>query len=669
MKYLRPSIILLAVAFLAYGLLIPRLGFYWDDLPIAWISYQMGPKALHEYFVVARPVWGVLFQITNAVIPQNPVLWQAFAFVWRWICAVMVYVLIEKLWQGRERTALGAALLYLLYPGFNQHFAGYLYSHFYIVIFFLLFSWLAMLQADISPKRFWVWTIFGMVFSALNLWMTEYFYTLELVRVGLILVYMRNEKLSLSRRFIRASKMWTPYLVVFVLSVLSRLFVFNNQDYGIGLTSQLRSAPLEALIALARSIHFTLRLVLRDAWMTMFQLGDIANPASVLKSYYLVVAVVVLVGVVGFLLIVRTHSKPEDFFLRLKDGIWMIGLGGLAVLLAGWPFWLINFEPSLNWPASRFTMPFLLGVALIFAGVISLIPWEKLRIVLLVFLVSMAAGKQYLISQDYAQDWEVQKNLFWQMIWRAPGIKPDTLVIMNEGALDYYADNSLSAALNWIYAPDNHSKHVEFVLFYPRTRFRGALPEFEPGLPVYYDYLSGEFNGNTSQTLSFYFDPPGCLRLLDSEVERLNRLIPENSMMRYAARISDPKLIVEDPRARMPRFYGSEPAHDFCYYYQKADFARQFGEWDKVAEFADIALSFENHPYEPAEHLVFIEGYAHTGQWARAVELSKAGYDYSNEFMGRVLCQLWERVEAETGESPERGEALAEVQSKFACSP
>ena len=687
MKYLRPSIILLVIAFLAFGLLIPHLGYYWDDLPIAWISYQLGPKALHEYFVVARPVWGILFQITNAVIPQNPVYWQVFGFAWRWICAVMVYVLVEKLWQGRERAALGVALLYLLYPGFNQHFAAYLYSHFYIVVFFLLFSWLNMLQADKSSNRYWVWTIFGMAFSALNLWMTEYFYTLELVRVGIILVYVRNEKLSISSRVLRTSKMWMPYLALFVFAALSRLFIFNNPDYGMGLTSQLQSAPLEALIALARSVRFTMQLVLRDAWMTMFELGDIANPETVLTSYYFVVAAVILVGMAGFLLLARWHPKPEtantksgDILFQIKDGIWMIGLGGLAVSLAGWPFWLINFEPSLNWPASRFTLPFILGIALVFTGAISLIPWKKLQIVLLVFLVSMAAGKQYLISQDYSQDWEVQKNLFWQMNWRAPGMEPDTLMIMNEGALDYYADNSLSAALNWIYAPDNHSDHIEFVLFYPKTRFRGALPEFEPGLPVYFDYISGEFKGNTSQTLAFYFDPPGCLRLLDPDVERVNRLIPENSLMRYAARISDPRLIIEEPRARMPEFYDPEPEHDFCYYYQKADLARQLGEWDMVVEFADIALAFEVHPYEPAEHLVFIEGYAHAGQWERAIDLSKRGYDYSNEFMGRVLCQLWERIEAETAGSPEsdalsgetesnRIEALAQVQSMFACNP
>jgi hypothetical protein len=667
MKRFLPALVLFLVAVLAYGLLSLRLGFYWDDLPITWIRYTLGPEALTRYFSTNRPVWGLLHQVTTRLIPQVPAYWQVFALLWRWLGAVVVYLIVAKLWKDKGRLALGVSLLFLVYPGFNQHWAAYLYSHFYIVLFFFLFSFLCMLLAIEKPQRYWAGTAAGLFFSALNLWMMEYFYVLELARVGFILTALRDENLTLLQRLKRTLSLWTPYLTVFTLAVLSRLFIFNNQVYGISLTSQLRSAPLETLIALARNIKKTLELVLRDAWFKMFELPDVANAESILQSYYLVVAVAVIVAVAGFLLVPREAVK--NLRKNILDSLWMIGLGGLAVLLAGGPFWMIGFTPSLNWPASRFTLPFILGVALILAGFISLLPWEKLRIVLLVSLVSMAAGKQYLTSHDYLQDWETQKNLFWQMSWRAPSIAPDTLVLMNEGALDFYADNSLSAALNWIYAPDNHSDRIQYLLFYPTTRFRNALPDIETDIPIYYDYLAGEFNGNTSQTLSFYYAPPGCLRLLDSEVERLNRLIPENSLMRYAARLTVPDLILEEPRAVMPVAYGPEPGYGFCFYYQKADLARQFKRWDEVVEFSDIALSFGEHPYEPAEHLLFIEGYAHAGQWERALDLSERAFEFSPEFMGRVICQLWERIEAETGESPERSDAYAKVQSMFACSP
>ena len=60
MKKFQPAIVLLVVAVFAYGLLIPQLGFYWDDLPMSWIRYQLGADAMTHYFSNNRPVWGLL---------------------------------------------------------------------------------------------------------------------------------------------------------------------------------------------------------------------------------------------------------------------------------------------------------------------------------------------------------------------------------------------------------------------------------------------------------------------------------------------------------------------------------------------------------------------------------------------------------------------------------
>jgi hypothetical protein len=689
MKRYLPHAILLVAAILAYGLLLPQLGFYWDDLPISWIRYQLGSEALTKYFSTNRPVWGLLYQITTRILPYEPMYWQVFALFWRWLGGVVVFAIVETLWQDKPRTALGAALLFLVYPGFNQQWASFLYSHFFIVLFFFLFSMLCMLKAFGQPNRFWRWTAAGILFSALNLWMMEYFYVLELMRVGVILTALRGETMNLRERAIKTFKLWLPYLVVFILAVLSRLFIFNNQIYGIGLGEQLKSAPLATVIALARNIRFTLALVTRDAWVQTTQLPDLASAESILNSYYVVAAVAILVLAAGFL---SCHSEPRAlngeaslrrqtdpaqkrrYFASLRmtytefvDSFWMIGLGVFAILLSGWPFWLIGFVPSLAWPASRFTLPFMFGVSLIFAGVIGLIPWERARIVLLVSLVSLAAGWQFLLANNYKQDWETQKDLFWQLTWRAPGIQPDTAIIMNEGALDYYADNSLSPVVNWVYAPDTRGEDIDYVLLYPTTRLRSdALPKLEPGLPIFTDYLAGTFNGNTSQVLAVYFMPPACMRILDPDVDRVNRSLPEQSLMRFASRLTNYELISSEATSQMPKPYYPEPEHGWCYYFQKAELARQFGQWDEVVSLGEAAFGEGLQPADPAERFVFIEGYAQAGEWERAVELSMQSFDESG-LMGAPLCRLWERVEAETTESSGRSGALANVRTLFTC--
>lgn len=659
MKYLSPSIVLFLVAFLAYGLLMPQMGFYWDDLPITWIRYQMGSEALTDYFSTNRPVWGLVHQVSTSLLPQEPIYWQVFALIWRWLGAVIAYAIFGKLLPDQPRAALGLALLFLLYPGFDQHWAAYLYSHFYIVLFFFLLSLLFNLLAAENPSHYWHWTAAGLLFSALNLWMMEYFYVLELARVGLILMAVRSEKLTMRERLLRALKLWLPYLAVFGLAVLSRLFVFNNQIYGIGLTDQLKSAPGETLRGLAQTILLSLRLVLKGAWMQVLEMPD----AGAAVYTFVVMGVILLAGL-GFWL--SPDVPLQSMRKSTLDALWLIGIGALAVFLAGWPFWLVGFPMSLTWPASRFTLSFALGAALIFGGLIGLIPWERVRLALVLALVGLAAGRQYLNALEYQQDWARQRDLFWQMTWRVPGLQPNTVVLMNEGGLNYYADNSLGAALNWIYASDNHSRQVEYVLFYPTTRLGNALPSLEPGQPVEYDYLAGQFHGNTSQVLAMYYEPPGCLRILDDDIEGANRTIREPSLMRYSARLSSLSLILNEPRARLPKAYVPEPEHGFCYYFEKADLARQFKDWDTVVELSATALTLE-HPFIPAEQFVFIEGFAHVGAWEQAVDYSERAFQASPELVERALCRLWKRIGAETASSEERSEALAEVQSMFAC--
>ena len=54
-------------------------GFYWDDLPMSWIRYELGPEAMRVYFSTSRPVWGAVYQITTRLLPQVPLYWQIFA--------------------------------------------------------------------------------------------------------------------------------------------------------------------------------------------------------------------------------------------------------------------------------------------------------------------------------------------------------------------------------------------------------------------------------------------------------------------------------------------------------------------------------------------------------------------------------------------------------------
>ena len=184
-----------------------------------------------------------------------------------------------------------------------------------------------------------------------------------------------------------------------------------------------------------------------------------------------------------------------------------------------------------------------------------------------------------------------REAMFWQMVWRAPSIAPNTIVLLNEGQLQFYADNSLTGALNWIYDPNNRSSGMDYVLFYPTSRLGGTLQVLEPGQSITYDYISEVFNGNTSQTLAFYYQPPGCLRLLDPEIDADNHFIPDDNLdaqsrLHYLHQLGYQRLRLR----RMPKIYNPEPGHGWCYYFEQADLARQMGDWERVVKLGDEAF-------------------------------------------------------------------------------
>jgi hypothetical protein len=638
-RFLRhPLLLLFLLSVLAYGLLIPFLGFYWDDLPMSWIRYELGPQAMVRYFSNNRPLWGVLYQLTTRLIPQVPLYWQLFALFWRWVTAALFWLLLRRLWPSREEMAFWASAFFLLYPGFNQQWVAYLYSHFFIVLSLFLFSLWAMLRALESAAPSSRWHGVALLASALNLWMMEYFFFLELVRPFLLWVFLGVHEEKPAARLSRLLKVFWPYGMLWGAAVLWRMFVFNNQVYQTRLLDQLRSDFWPTLGGLLLTILTDVREVLVDGWLQVFLLPRPEVDGWRTTGMYAAVVALSAVTVAFFVWKRRTQEMPSAAPL---------GIGLVALFLAGWPFWLAELEISLNFPASRFTLPFLFGSALFLSGALSYVRREPFRWGLAILVIALAVGRQFLWADLYRRDWRVHRTMFWQLSWRAPSLTPNTMLLLNEGAFFAYADNSLAAALNWIYAPDLKGEAIPYILFYPTNRIGNSLPALAPGQSVRYSFLAGTFQGSTSQVVAFYFQPPACLRFLDPEIEHENRMIPIESLMREALLLSDARWIGTQEAARLPAIYGPEPSHGWCYYFQKADLARQQKHWAQVAKLAEQAFDLQDHPNDPLEYFPFIEAYAHLGDWSQALKLSRQAYQVSPRFVGPPLCRLWERLKRE----------------------
>jgi len=217
---------LLGLSFISYGILIPWLGFYWDDLAFQWIAEKLGSAGLARYFASARPVWGLFIRADLFLLGSSPWVWQIFGIFWRWLCAVMLWLLFRLLWSQRPRLAAWSAILFVVYPGFDQQYIPINFGHFFMVYTALLFSFGAMLVAVRRLGRFWLWTGLGLVFSAVNLLCMEYFYLLDLLRPLLLWWVCGETTRAFAPRLRRVVVLWAPYLAVFLGVSIWRAFLF-----------------------------------------------------------------------------------------------------------------------------------------------------------------------------------------------------------------------------------------------------------------------------------------------------------------------------------------------------------------------------------------------------------------------------------------------------------
>ncbi|MCA2002274.1 MAG: hypothetical protein LDL51_10455, partial [Chloroflexi bacterium] len=354
-----PAALLLA-SVLAYGLSFWRLGFYWDDLPISWIRYRLGPEATARYFSDSRPVWGWLYQLTGYLLPHKPAYWQAFALFWRWAGAVAFWLALNRLFPRGRRFVFLLTLFFLLYPGFNQQWVSYLYAHFFIVLFFFLFSWHLMLRGR---------TVLAMIFSALNLLMLEYFFPLEFIRPLLIFKSLEGESLALRSRILKTLKIWLPYLGSVLVAVTYRVFVYSHPGFGYSLTEEFIRAPLDTLAVFAAQLFSSFWTTMIAAWLQAFQLSSLSLAGTRAALLFALVA-----SAVGAIVVFFGYAEPRGNEHRKREAFWALGVALLLFLLGGVPFWLTNVPVSLGFPANRSTLSFMLGAAFFMAGLLELLP-------------------------------------------------------------------------------------------------------------------------------------------------------------------------------------------------------------------------------------------------------------------------------------------------------
>ncbi|MDY6847218.1 MAG: hypothetical protein SVP52_08795 [Chloroflexota bacterium] len=231
-------------------------------------------------------------------------------------------------------------------------------------------------------------------------------------------------------------------------------------------------------------------------------------------------------------------------------------------------------------------------------------------------------------------------------------------------SLSLYQDDSLTAILNWTYAPENDSNDLDYMVQYLSVRLGDEIPALKPGLQIEHPIRSLHFSGSTDQILMVYYEPPGCLRVLDdAHPERLPEDFPD--FLLPVLPLSKLSLIDTSPQeAASPpeNLFNAIPGKSWCLYFEDAELAAQKGDWAQAAALGDEAFRLEDQSNEVTELFVFIEAYLRTGQPGSALEVSNYLHERSGDSYAGVICDLWKQV---ARESPELFDASFNIEAVY----
>ena len=657
-------VVLLLVGLAAYGILFFQPGFYWDDWESVYLYGLHNPGISFQYFY-ERPFSSFIYLIFFPITKMTPLLWLVISFFLRWFGVLGIYYTLDKVWPDRVSQNRWTGLLLFVFPAFLQQPIALCYSRHFTSFALLGFSLLFTVLAIRDHKRSWLWLSLSILFGLAQFFIIEYFVGLEILRPLIIWFTLRPQNLDEKKSALRKTLlMWAPFVIGLAIFFWWRFFELtillvgldkNNPELLITLLADknnpadllksLTQTPITSIIKLIELGFEDLKYLLVDVWIGRVLEGqfDFLQSKIAIFAWSAAISASVLAGLYITATSREVGNSPKESFPQI------LLLGFVAFLAGGIPYWAnLRFIAENKW-ADRYALAPMVGAAIL---IVNIIDWMfRTRIqkqVFLSYLLIMSISVQVFNSNYYRRDWALQKSIYWQFAWRVPSLKAGTAILGTGTFTDKNLPFEAMYELNLLL-----EEQVKLIPNYGYfSIYELGAAQLSPNAPLSSPYMrSGEkFIGNSSQAIGMYFDQggKGCVRLLDTVysddpdlAEKTRKIIP----------LSDINLVMmsNSPTAPDLAIFGPEPPHNWCYYFEKADLARQFQDWETIIEFSSIVESKALIPSKGIEYLPFIEAFAQMGNWAAAYDLSVSAEEISPR-IGIALCNNWNRFVGISGD-------------------
>ena len=650
-KLRHPRLIEIALLFLVSAVTylpnLVRATIYRDDWYYTLDRLIGGPGVFQQMFSIDRPIRGPFFEIYYQLFGIQPLPYHLASYVWRLLGGLAALWLFHLLWPRQQRAGLVLALLFIVFPGYTRWMEGFedqprIFSSFLEVLSIVLTLKAIRAGGRLSRTAAWLGSILtGWAYIAL----VDFSIGMEVFRFLCVFVLVSHEQVQLSflKKSVRALQSWAIAAVIPAGFLFWRLLLFHDTRKATDLGLQLSALTGSPLVTGAT---WLIRLFQSAANVAFLSWG-----ASTLQSFFglrlsdvafgLLIAAVSVAGLwlADHLLAsgidqedqIATEAAPSSWQMEaIAMGLIGIFAGVLPVIVANR---YVNFTVY-----SHYALPASLAGVTLLGGLIHTISSRRVRLGVVSVLVLFAVLTHVSISAQILNE-ENTIGQFWQQVaWRAPGIRPGTTLFVNYPGVDYQGNiDAVQGPANFIYYA---TKTNQIPVTYPLY----ALPEQSDTIQ---SILTGGKKGDGYRTHggAINYDnvlvisqpsASACVHLIDQHWPLFS--VDDSEQILLTGPRSNIQNVVTGQASSKPAefIFGPEPAHQWCYYFEKAEMALQTADWGAMAALGDEARQKGFRPADTAEWIPFLQAYAMLDR-AKDVQLLW-GSVQKEPFLAREAC-------------------------------
>jgi len=637
-KTLLSFVSLLLISAMAYLPMIWRVGYMNDDWYLMYSVGAYGPSAFVNIFSVDRPARALVMIPAHYLFGDNPLYYNLSAYLFRLVSALVFLWLLRMLFPEHNKATLLGSLLFLVYPGFLSQTNGIDYQSHVLALAAAHLSIALTIKAVLvdEPASKAMWHVLSVLIGLIYLSQMEWYIGFELFRWGAIFLLSWRRDGSLIRKAWRAICWAYPAFAIPIIFLIWRLFFFQSERGATDVDLQLAqvwSYPLQSVYHWSIQILGDLFDVMVAAWVVPFsQLKGFIQPWGVMGAVF---AVVVALFTIQFLE-GKSFQQEDPHPVFISEALIL----GLFIAISGLiPIAMVNRD--VVFPAfSRYSLVSSAGVALLFSALLVNIKWRHVGkgIIAILMLVSLLIHHANTVKA--AQQTALTKTFWWQVSWRIPQLAKNTTLIASYPGVPLEEDYFIWGPANLIYYPEKQNPENIQPGVYAVLLNKDTVEKVHARERQVYD---------KRKTITTYANYRNILVMtqpgVNSCVHIIDGMRPEYSLgewdyVRDVGPYSEIEHVLanEAPHTPPTVVFGPEPDRGWCYFYQKADLARQRGEWEKVLEIGRQAFGQGFEPKDPIEWIPFLQAYSITGDISRLTEL--APVVIIEPYVSAQICQI-----------------------------